>query len=184
MYACQIGNETFKGDNFPLANENCRMEPPALPANPTDAELREFVRRFAPDPLDETEGPSWTDFEKACRVEGSLLLNPYADDPESHLSWEADDALQEVVLKPKGKAARRHYQAAVEFYGLNRPEFRAERWRTYHALELFRQTYKEPRIAATTRKKIVKMLKSMIADDAPFAAMCRYLVYQVWKLNL
>jgi hypothetical protein len=181
LYACQICNETFKGDNFPLTDAKGRLAEPVLPANATAAQKQQLAGGFAPDPLDAAAVQA---FEKACRTERAHLLNPYADEPEEHFIWEADDALQEVAIKPRGKAARKFHKAAEQFYGLNRPELLAERWKTYRKLKLFRNAFADPGINKALRDEVADELRAMIQDNAPFAGMCRHFVRQVWKLAL
>ena len=184
LFACQICNQTFKGDHFPLTDETLRLTAPPLAPGATIAQKREFVRRFAPDPLDPAHGQTWELFEAAHQAEGCLLLNPYADDPEKHFAWDADAALQEVAVRAKDEASRPFYEAAEQFYGLNRPELLAERWRTFRWLDGWRKLFESPRIDDSERSEISEMLQLMIGGDAPFAGMCRYFVRQVWQLSV
>jgi hypothetical protein len=179
LYACQICNETYKGDNFPLSDPSRRMKEPAL-APPSGAARRKFAAGFAPDPLD---AKAVAKFEKSCRGEGCLLLNPYIDDPDRHLTWEADEAEKEVWVRPKGKASKPYHEAAETYYGLNRPNLRIERWRVYRYLETIKEAYLEPRIQGTSlQAKVTDQLREMIEPTAPFAGMCRFFVKRKWRL--
>jgi hypothetical protein len=184
LFSCQICNQTFKGDNFPLANEILRLMAPVLPPGATEAQKREFARRFAPDPLDAADGQPWAEFEAVCKAESGHLLNPYVDNAEEHFVWAADSTLQEVAVRPKNDAAQPFHTAAVDFYGLNRPELVAERWKTFQKLDIFRKVFASPDIDETLQGEIRDMLQRMMQDDAPFAGMCRYFVRQVWQLLL
>jgi hypothetical protein len=184
LFSCQICNQTFKGDNFPLGDETLRLTAPVLPASVTEAQKRELARRFAPDPLDAADGQPWAEFEAVCKAEGCHLLNPYVDDPEEHFVWEADPTLQEVAVQPKNSALQRFHQAAEQFYGLNRPELLVERWKSFQKLDVFRKAFASPDIDDALRGEIGTMLRLMMRDDAPFAGMCRYFVRQVWQLLL
>jgi hypothetical protein len=124
------------------------------------------------------------EFEALCKAESCNLLNPYADDPAAHFVWEANAVLQEVAVRPRNHAAQRFHQAAEQCYGLNRPELLAERWQTFHKLDVFRKAFASPNIDDALRDEIGDMLRLMIRDDAPFAGMCRYFVRQVWQLLL
>jgi hypothetical protein len=183
LFSCQICNQSFKGNEFPLEDETLRLAPPQ-PAGATEAERLEFVRRFAPDPLDTAEGMAWADFEAAMLGEGASLLNPYRDDPEQHFAWEADAALQEVAVRPLSDASRRFHGAAERFYGLNRQDLALERWKTFRKLDIFRRSFLSPDIDAGLRAEIGQELRLMMGDDAPFAGMCRYFVRQVWQLHV
>jgi hypothetical protein len=124
------------------------------------------------------------EFEALCKAESCNLLNPYADDPAAHFVWEANAVLQEVAVRPRNHAAQRFHQAAEQCYGLNRPELLAERWQTFHKLDVFRKAFASPNIDDALRDEIGDMLRLMIRDDAPFAGMCRYFVRHVWQLLL
>ena len=184
LFSCQLCNQSFKGNEFPLEDDAHRLSPPAPPAGATAAELSEFVRRFAPDPLDEAAGMAWNDFEAAIRGEGPSLLNPYWDEPEQHFAWEADAALQEVAVRPSSDASRRFHTAAERFYGLNRPDLAMERWKTFRKLDIFHRSFLSPDIDAGLRGEIAQEIRAMMGPDAPFAGMCRYFVRQVWQLAL
>jgi hypothetical protein len=184
LYSCQICNQSFKGDEFPVADEARRLPAPALAPNATDAERREHVRRFAPDPLDDAAGMPRADFETALAGEGALLLNPYVDDPEQHFAWTADAALQEVAVRPVSDASRPLHEAAERYYGLNRPELLLERWKTFRKLDVFQRAFLAPEISDDLRGEVKAELVAMMADDAPFAGMCRHFIRRVWKLGL
>ncbi len=184
LFSCQICNQTFKSDHFPLREGGAAMPEPGLPLGADDAGKREFVRRFAPDPLDEAEGQPWVEFATRCSDEGCLLLNPYTDDPESHFAWEADEVLREVALRPARSEADPFFQAAVQFYGLNRPELLAERWKTYRMLSTLRKTFAAEELNAELRTAISAEIRQMMAAEERFAGMCRYFVRQVWALPL
>lgn len=184
LYSCQICNQTFKSDHFPLREGGTTIPEPTPPAGADDAQKREFARRFAPDPLDETEGQPWTEFTALCAGEGCLLLNPYSDDPESHFAWEADEVLREVALRPAKPEVEPFLQAAVQFYGLNRPELLAERWKTYRTLAILRKAYAAVELDEALRGEIEAELRRMMAAEERFAGMCRYFVRRVWALPL
>ncbi|HEY0153094.1 MAG TPA: hypothetical protein VGB92_13910 [Longimicrobium sp.] len=184
LFSCQICNQSFKKDEFPLEDDARRLPAPELPAGAEDAARREFVRLFAPDPLEDTEGMPWSDFEAAIRAEGASLVNPYVEDPEPRFRWEADAALQEVAARARSEAEDRFHKAAETFYGLNRPELALERWKTYRKLDVFVQAFKAPELDAGTRNEVREMIVEMMGDNAPFAGMCRYFVRVEWGLGL
>jgi hypothetical protein len=181
LFACQVCNETYKGNAFPLAGEKTPMSPKPF-AGRSRAAKRAYVASLAPDPLDDL---SLKKFERDCLAEGSLLLNPYFDDPDEHLTWEADTVTRKVWVRPKGKASIPHHRAAETYYGLNRDELLVERWRFYRNLETFKNAYQDCRIRGTSlHDEIADQLREMIDPRAPFAGMCRYFVKQKWKLPI
>lgn len=184
LFSCQICNQSFKKDEFPLDDDLRRLAGPVLPAGADDAARREFVRRFAPDPLDDADGMAWAAFEAALGGEGASLVNPYTEDPEPHFRWVADAALQEVAVRARSNASARFHEAAEKFYGLNRPELALERWKTFRKLDTFARAFQDPGLAPALRNEVGAMLQEMMADSSPFAGMCRFFVREEWNLGL
>jgi uncharacterized protein (TIGR02646 family) len=183
LFACQICNQSFKGDRFPVDDENARMAPPALDAAATDAQKHEYVRVLAPDPCDPVAGRDWDEFQAACRAERYHLLNPYLDEPADQFAWEPDEVLRQVKVRPKSPASRHHYEAAECCFGLNRPELLAERWKVYKMLETLHDAYPQIRKPAL-KAKIELQLAEMISPSGWFAGMCRYFVREVWEMPI
>jgi len=185
LFACQLCNQSFKKDHFPLADDTRRMTAPSLAAGATAAQKREFVRLFAPDPFDPSAGQPWGEFEAALKGEGARLLNPYdAEDPEDYFAWEPDTAIKEVFIRPADVAYEPFCKAAIDYYGLNREELLAERARTYRKLAVFRAIYESPGTDAAMRNDTRAMLLEMMDGSSAFAGMCRYFVRKIWGLQL
>lgn len=184
LYSCQICNQSYKGDNFPLADDTKRLPAPVLAAGATLHQQQEFVRLFAPDPFGAGEGQPWNEFEAALQGEGAHLLNPYFEDPEKYFAWEPDTTVKEVFIRSSQSAHEPFCQAAIDYYGLNREELRVERARTYRKLAVFRATYVSPGTDAVLRNDTRAMLVEMMDGSSAFAGMCRYFVQTVWGLPL
>jgi hypothetical protein len=183
LYACQICNQIYKGDNFPLADDRTRMVAAALAPGGDIKARRNYLLGLFPDPLEDIRGLKRTDFEAACRAERALLLNPYLDDPGRHFAWEADDVLREVRVVPKGKASGKYCKAAEDYYGLNRAELLTERWRTYRELKTFCRVYQSPGTEVEVREETAGILNEMTTASAPFAGMCHFFLAR-WKIKL
>jgi hypothetical protein len=182
LYACQICNQTYKSDLFPVVHETGRMQAPPLPPGLTDTAKRALAQLLAPDPLDKDAGQSWDEHERLCRDEQALLLNPYTDKPEEHLKWEADPVLKEVeVVARKGNDP--NSQNTIECYGLNREELRAERWKVFRSINTICQGYLKLDPADPLRQETQETLQDMMDGTAPFAAMCRYVVREIHKFK-
>jgi uncharacterized protein (TIGR02646 family) len=184
LFACQLCNQSFKGNEFPLADETLRMTDPVLAAGATAEQKRELVRLFAPDPFDASAGQPWSQFETALKSEGAYLLNPYVDDPEEYFAWEPDTNLKEVAIRPAKVAYEPFCNAAIRYYGLNRQELLVERGKTYRKLALFRAAYENVNVDTALRSDNGDMLREMMGGDSAFAAMCRYFVRKVWNVQL
>jgi hypothetical protein len=185
LFSCQICNQSYKGNDFPLADDTMRLAAPVLTAGATLEQKREFVRLFAPDPFGAGEGQPWNEFEAALKGEGAHLLNPYGvEDPEEYFAWEPDTDIKEVYIRPAKVAYEPFCKAAIDFYGLNREELLDERARTYRKLAVFRAIYESPGTDAVLRNDTRAMLLEMMDGTSAFAGMCRYFVRKVWSLPL
>jgi hypothetical protein len=176
VFACQLCNQSFKGDEFPVNKP--RLVAPALSANPTPAELA----AVSPDPLDQVVVDA---FVADCLREEAGIPDPYVVDPEHLFSWKADDTLREVEIRARAGApgAKRAFNAVDSFLGLNRPELKALRYQTFHVLTvLFSVLASNPSQAA--RVATEDLLRTMMADTSQFAGMTRYFVRDVEGLPL
>jgi len=184
LYSCQICNQQYKQDRFPLREGAERLAEPVLAAGATEADRETFVRGMSPDPLVESHGMAWADFASACHNEQALLLNPYVDDPEPHFAWEADAVLKYVYLRPRDGASLDHHDAAERFFGLNRTELLLERWKVYEKLKTFRDVLTSERLNDELQVRVEDQIRRMMRDDAPFSGMCRFFVTHEWALGL
>ena len=176
LFSCQICNQTYKGDHFPLSRGRTRLSAPRVTSRLSDARLASLAGSLAPDPVDPAADALRKQFIAACRSEGALLIDPYVVDPEPLFAWEADELLREVRLVPRGRSAtsKRAVLASEEYLGLNRFELLRERWRVYKELRTLAAALAEPRLRARTRARIRDELESMKAAEAPYAGMVRY----------
>jgi hypothetical protein len=187
LYSCQICNQSYKGDNFPVHGARMTPDPPVpepLPAGLSPAQLRQMASRLAPDPLNDAEGRPIASFTAAAAAERAWLPDPYVVNPEPFFAWEADEVLKEVEVKPRNQkpATLRTFRAAVEVVGLNREELRKWRWKlTYRPLLLCRRGLGVPGADTAELKQI---LKEMMEPGEPFAAMARYFVRDVWQIEV
>jgi hypothetical protein len=185
-YSCQICNQTYKSDKFPVPF--AAMIPSQLlpPIEPESIVKNELAPKLFPDPLEDAEGLSFADFKTACETEKSFLVDPYIFNPEDFFAWEKDEILKEVKLIPRKNTPefKEIVKTTEDCLGLNREELRILRWKTYEILEIFKATLDATQIPENLRTRTKAMLKTMTAADAIFAGMARYFVRDVWKLNL
>ncbi|GAA4509234.1 hypothetical protein GCM10023172_42440 [Hymenobacter ginsengisoli] len=179
LYACQICNQVYKSDHFPLPGTT-RLPAPAVTAQLSDAELAQLAGFLSPDPLGGATSYSLSQYAQAHRQERALLLDPYADDPAQYFAYEADAVMQEVMLVAATPHYQAHLQAAEDYYGLNRVELKSNRYKVYKLFQLLRRS-----LAATTdaqlQRDIQQQLLDMQADDYLFAGMNRYFARQPIK---
>jgi hypothetical protein len=176
VYACQICNQSYKGENFPIAGT--RWPEPQPPA---DLDL--FTGSLAPDPLDAAAVRA---FQATARAERALLPDPYALDPERFFAWRADDTLREVevVPRPRARGARAAHGAAERFLGLNRQELRLWRYEIYEIATILADAMESPLIAADLKQRLEDKLRRMMTVDGEFAGMVRFYVRDVRGLAL
>jgi uncharacterized protein (TIGR02646 family) len=173
-YSCQICNQTFKGDRFPVHG-------PAMRAGDLT-----IAAKLNPDPVQEAEGMAYADFETRCAGELAHLPDVYREDPEALFKWEADPVRKAVKLLARTQSARhqRAATAAETVLGLNREELSALRWTLYADLEIYRDVLAKLPHEDTLAIKVRSRVKAMMADSGEFAGMVRYFVRDEWGLSL
>ena len=187
-YACQICNQVFKGDSFPVHASTGSWKGPALPVPATPAAIDALAGILTPDALDLTAGHPLADFIVAAGKEKAGLVDPYVNDPDPLFKWIANDTLKtvEVAAASNKVAAKRAFAAVSQFYGLNREELKRIRWKTFDDLVVFRDSLNafvalgvQPALQTTIRSHI----KTMTKPDAPYAGMVRYFVKE-FQINV
>jgi len=179
LYSCQICNQTYKGDKFPIAGAvlaNPPMPNPPAPAGgspPHQALVQALV----------LDASAVTDAQVAAlwATEDADLPHPCFEDPEALFTWEVDDVNEEVWIRSKGGArADRAYAAVTECLGLNRDELRRERFVNFATIATFRailDAQPSPQIRALAEAEVTRMQ----AAKEPFAGMRRHFARE-WGL--
>jgi len=190
LFACQICNQTYKGDSFPLAAGAVRMAGPAITGATTDVQLALLVDSFAPDPVAINQGLTLNAYVAACLAEQPGLPDPYKQDPEPFFRWEADTTNKEVWIRARTATAGNQFilQSCEQFMGLNREELRRWRWvLAYEQLANLReilQDLDQQGFAGPARTRTVEAMRQMMAADHPYAAMVRFFVHDAWNMAL
>jgi hypothetical protein len=188
LFVCQICNQSYKGDNFPLSPHAATMTGPSVAATTTDAQLAVLVGTFAPDPVDIGTGFTHAKFLASCNGEHAGLPDPYNDNPERYFRWEADETNKEVWLRPRTNSARHKFvvKSCEDYFGLNREELRRWRWTlTYNHLATLRAILSDldrQNVTGAARTKTEDAIREMMADGKPYAGMVRYFVRTLWRL--
>ena len=185
LFACQICNQTHKGENFPVSGK--KLSPPSVKPTLSDARLQRLAGTLAPDPGDPAAVMAFLHRHEAEQAD---LLDPYVTKPETFFKWTADDVLKEVEIQPRSKSQNHHrvFNAVHQFYGLNREELRRARWSlVYQHLAQRKENLRnlDARGRGVKQRAIlVAGIRGMMEDSAPFAGMARYFVRKEWKLQL
>ncbi|MDX0518544.1 HNH endonuclease [Sinorhizobium medicae] len=177
VFACQICNQIYKGDNFPISGQ--RLGSPALPnAQPAGAQLTQLVQGLVRDVTSTTD----EELVALWGAEEADLIHPYLEDPSSLLTYEADEANREVWIRAgAGSRAARAHDAAVKFLGLNREELLRLRYAQLEILRVFKLSFDEPRISDGTKATIRAKFDEMSRPAYPFAGLNRFFLRQ-WNL--
>lgn len=177
-YACQVCNQSWKGDNFPISGT--AVQPPvALPTSrPDPATFAALAAGLCHDPASDNDADLGAQFA----VEDADLPHPYLVNTESLFGWRADDVNREVLLVARGtgRASHRAVAAAVEVLGLNREELRRLRYVTYENARAWCLVL-QATVQASVRKVAEKQLRKLARSDSPFAGMTRHFLRE-WQV--
>lgn len=171
LYACQICNQIYKSDNFPISA--AKLPEPDINAITPDIEIEGLAGRISPDPLDINLNYTLQDFTDAHVAERALLINPYFDNPAIYFAYEVDDLTEEVKITASNPNYAYHVQAAEEFYGINRIELKNFRYQVFRQFRIYKHTLRE-NITNGLRVEIERQILLMKSDKYLFAGMCRY----------
>jgi len=181
LYACQICNQVYKGDEFPVYATGGMWTGPALSAPFPPAALAALAESLIPDPLDPNAGQTLADFLVAAEKEKAGLVNPYMTDPDPLFKWIADDVLKVVKVAAASNrvVAKRAFEGAEASYGLNREELKRNRWKTYAEFVIMKdslEAFESAGLESALQQRIRDQIRAMTTIDAPYAGMVRYFV--------
>lgn len=169
LFSCQLCNQTYKGDIFPIRG----------------------ARVTGPDPVIEAEiAASWPDsasssecdgFHSENLVELPLLVNPLHEDPADTLTYQADFDQGWVMIAPRSAAVADKAEATIATLGLNRDELKLLRFERWLDVEVFCQGC---RLDGQAKVIALKGLRRALQPKAPFRAMARHIASEVHGLSL
>lgn len=171
LYACQLCNQTYKGDHFPIGGT--QWNGPVVDVGTSDTEIAALQGQISPDPLVDAPGNAFNDYLQQHKAESAYLLNPYLDDPSVYFAYKVDDEKQEVVIVPTDPAYQPHVQAAEDYMGLNRLELKQFRYQVYTKFRTFKRSLafiNDPGMLA----EIQSQVQEMMAPNYLFAGMNRF----------
>lgn len=172
LYACQICNQTYKSDNFPISGK--AFPPPVIPPGATPASIETLLGKLSPDPLGKGAGITLAAYEAAHFAEQAHLLNPYLDDPATYFAYEADDVIGEVKLIPTEAKHAHIVKAAESYYGINRTELRSARYQVYRTFRIIKRFLNQMEPSDPDWQETSDTYKDMLSDEHLFAGMCRF----------
>ncbi|SEO19133.1 TIGR02646 family protein [Flavobacterium sp. CF108] len=173
LFACQICNQTYKSDNFPLRQGAIPYPCPSVINISTDPEINLLAGNISPDPIEVGLNYTLQTYIDEHLREQALLLNPYFDNPEVYFAYEADDVTQEVKIIPTQKRYAEYVEAAEDFYGINRIELKSLRYSVYKNFRTFKLSYRVL-TDAVVKREVQKQIEDMLSSKYLFAGMNRY----------
>ena len=171
-FCCQICNQSYKGDNFPVSGT--KWKEPTLIAGMAITD--DFCGQIGPDPLTEAAGLSLAKYITLHTKEKAGLPDPYFEDAEKYFGWKADDTLREITIIARNNYATTKYrlQSVIDYFGLNRKELKVERYRVYRTFSKLKKLAKAAGLSAADKAELQQEIDIMMLNDAPYAAMCRW----------
>ena len=170
LFACQLCNQTYKGDNFPMSGL-VATAPVLPPIKPTGAALTALALKLTLDAQALTDAH----FVGLWSAEAAHLVNPYFEDPAVLFTYEVDVGNQEIWIRSSGAPRANDAISAAETYlGLNRETLRRDRYVAYSMLLVLAQVVKAPTLPAPTRQAVVRQIADMQKRQRPFSGMIRW----------
>lgn len=171
LFACQICNQTYKSDNFPIAGAIYPV--PNLNPLSTDADIDFLCGKISPDPIDILLDYQLTTYLNAHVAEKALLLNPYFDDPVQYIAYLCSDDKEEVAIVAAKDIAKPYVKAMDDYYGINRIELKNLRYRVFTKFRILKKSHSVMPDAGL-KAEIKTQLDDMLSDRYTFAGMNRY----------
>jgi len=171
LYACQICNQSYKSNNFPI-DANQYPEPQII-LTTTNHEIEQLAGNISPDPIDITLNYTLEQYLKEHKAEVPLLLNPYFDNPLTYFAYEADDTTEEVKIVPTKPKYSKYIKAAEDFYGINRIELKNVRYSVFTKFRAFKMAYNEL-TDGVVKREVKKQIEDMLSNKYLFTGMNRY----------
>lgn len=171
LFACQICNQTYKNDNFPIAGTV--FSAPMINFGTTDDDINLLRGNISPDPIDFQTGYQLTTYLASHNIEQALLLNPYFDDPTRFIAYHYSDEKMEVSIIPIDNHAEPYIKAMEDYYGINRIELKNLRYRVFKMFRVLKKSYfsvNDPILKAD----IEDQLNDMLSLQYTFAGMNRF----------
>jgi hypothetical protein len=171
LYACQICNQIYKSDNFPISGT--LFPAPAITGTMSNAEIDALAGQISPDPIDIAINYSLQTYLNAHRAEEAFLLNPYFDDPANYIAFEADDVTEEVTVVPINAAANLHVKAMEDFYGINRIELKNFRYQIFRIFRILKKAHNDS-TEPGFKREIKREIDQMVTNKFLFSGMNKY----------
>jgi hypothetical protein len=171
LYACQICNQTYKGNKFPIGS--CQFPCPSITAITSNIKIEQLAGKISPDPIDINKNYTLQKYIDEHKAEVAYLLNPYFDDPTTYFAYESDDTTEEVKIVPTTPTYAIHVKAAEDCYGINRIELKNFRYQVFRQFRVYKRVLNE-NIPIELRKDVENQIVLMKSDKYIFAGMCKY----------
>jgi hypothetical protein len=181
VLACQICNQTHKGDKYPVV---AALAEPSITATATPAQIEGLLNTLAPDPLADDATLDFATYSTQLQSEDPDLVNPYHEDPEPLFIWVVDEVLAEVEIQPAaaGGRARDRAISTIAILGLNREVLKRLRFQTWRLINALCLALGAAGLPAAVQTQVQQSIQAAIGDAEAFAAMTRHLVRRIHGL--
>jgi hypothetical protein len=180
LFSCQICNQIYKKDFFPVTPVDQRLPQPAMPAT-RPVELLDLTALSGTLAIDASLSDDFA-VRQRWATEDADLVHPYLEDPTTIFGYETDDSNEEVWVKPGAHAkSARAYAASEAYLGLNREDLRRDRYHHYSVLAILKVALSEGGISQSTQARIVKEFARLSEPKAPYSGMSRFFL-RAWGI--
>jgi hypothetical protein len=177
VFSCQICNQLFKGDLFPISGPT--LGAPQLPSPaPSENVWAKLASTFM---VDATVARD-SDCIAAWSRERGDLVHPYFEDPEPLFRYDVDVVNEEVWLRATGdERSQRALAASETVLGLNREDLRKLRYDHFATIAVLKLALQGRSLPAASRNGILREFARRQKPQFPFAGMHRYFAKH-WRI--
>src|SRR5882724_5240627 len=109
--------------------------------------------------------------ESDTSAEEPLLLHPYFDQPQEHLSFSAGEETREVHVTGLNERGR----TTIDVLGLNRPELLLWRFETWNRVRTLLDTLSSVNVNTKLKAQMIRQVRESLSDSAVYAGAVRQL---------
>lgn len=169
LFCCQLCNQTYKGDAFPILGTRLKSPNPSLEAE---------IASNWPDSSSESDCAA---FHSSNLSELPILINPLHEDPKECFGYRVDMDQEWVLIEPRSDSVKDRAESTIATLGLNRDELKLLRFERWLDVEAYCEGYK---LGGRARTISVRGLRRALQPKAQFRAMAKHVVTEVHGLSL
>ncbi|MEM6684718.1 MAG: HNH endonuclease [Bacteroidota bacterium] len=172
LVSCQICNQKFKRDVFPVVNN--RIKPPRFRVNSSQTTLNTIAGKLSPNPKNPADGMDYATFMNEYFAERPLCINPYYEDPANYFKYEFNDAAKEVTIIPVSANLKAYVAEAENVYGINRKELLRMRYVVLFHYRIHRETRDTNSSTSRAYRLANKAILTLLEGKSGYSGMIKY----------